>query len=111
MELLIWLATMLPVLSILALALACCAPAGANNTPYLLESNPCSDFADVDAAVSRFAKILTFRTVSSSATPNHATDTEEFLKLHAWLEESYPLVYNRLRVEKVGAGTLDASKI
>eukprot|EP00798_Chlamydomonas_sp_ICE-L_P031523 gene31523-6706_t len=57
-------------------------------------------------AISRFRTFLQFPTVSSSTTVDHISEgsAEAFQNAEAFLEKSYPLVWSRLEVEKVGTG-------
>jgi hypothetical protein len=57
---------------------------------------------DADAPVQHLAKVLTFKTVGSAEAPNHVTDEEPFKHLHRYLQNTYPLVYEKLKQETVG---------
>ena len=50
----------------------------------------------------RFARMLQFQTVSSPDVALHVLLPEEFKKLDAHLRASFPLVWEKLIVEKVG---------
>jgi acetylornithine deacetylase/succinyl-diaminopimelate desuccinylase-like protein len=48
--------------------------------------------------------MLTFATVSDAAKPGHLSNPRPFSEQLAFLQRSYPLVWQRLRVERVGDG-------
>ncbi|KDD74629.1 hypothetical protein H632_c1172p0 [Helicosporidium sp. ATCC 50920] len=54
----------------------------------------------IDSYPQRLARALSFKTLASAETPDHILDAAPFHALHAHLEESYPLVWQRLSVEK-----------
>ena len=57
---------------------------------------------DLDGAVERFASSIRFATVSNgSAAALHVDDTAPFEALDAFLQSAYPLLWERLEVEKV----------
>ena len=56
---------------------------------------------DLDGAVERFAASIRFATVSNGSAPAHVDDAAPFHALDAFLRASYPLVWERLEVEKV----------
>lgn len=55
---------------------------------------------DGQAALQRFSKGLRFRTISSSNHTNHVDNEDTFRDLHAYLEDSFPLVHDQLHVEQ-----------
>ena len=59
---------------------------------------------DTDAAASRLAGAVRFRTISWDGKPNASGD--EFLALHDYLEKSYPAAHRVLKREKVGQFSL-----
>lgn len=59
---------------------------------------------DENAAAARLAASLRFKTISSAEDP--AQNAEEFDKLHAYLETSFPLVHANLKREQVGDHSL-----
>ncbi len=54
----------------------------------------------------RFAKILTFKTVSNVHEPKHVQHPDEFRKLHAWLADTFPDVWSKLEVTVVSSGAV-----
>ncbi len=54
---------------------------------------------DAEAAAARFARALTFETVSFQDPTQ--TDSSQFRALHAFFEQAYPLVHERLSRETV----------
>lgn len=57
---------------------------------------------DGEAAVERFAGILTFRTISDIGAENHVIHPEEFQNLLDYLKASFPAVWASLTVRHVG---------
>ena len=55
---------------------------------------------DLDGAVMRLAKAVTFRTISNQ--DRNDFDTQAFLDYHKYLEQSYPLVHKTLKKEVMG---------
>ena len=56
-----------------------------------------------EGAAARFATVLSYPTVGSSDAPNHIGNPAPFQHLHDFLQRSYPLVYEKLEHERVGA--------
>ena len=52
-------------------------------------------------AVGRLATALSFATLANSSAPNHIGNPAPFQQLHDFLERSFPLVYERLKHERV----------
>lgn len=52
-------------------------------------------------AVARFAKTLTFPTISSIGASNHVKDPETFQALHDYYREAYPIIWQKLKAEQV----------
>jgi hypothetical protein len=65
---------------------ASAAPAGAAAAADQFQ--PCP-FPGFEAAVQRFSKVLTFKTVSSADTEHHTVDPQEFDALDAYLAQAY----------------------
>jgi carboxypeptidase PM20D1 len=59
---------------------------------------------DVPAASSRLAGALRFRTISRDGQPQ--ADNDEFVGLHSYLRQQYPLVHKALKSEQVGGHSL-----
>ena len=55
----------------------------------------------MEPAVKRFAKFLTFKTVSSREAEGHATHPEALLASHDFLNKTFPRVFDELSVETV----------
>ncbi len=56
---------------------------------------------DAEGAIRRFAQGLQFKTVSRSNGSNETEGWDAFSGLHAHLTHSYPVVFSKLRLEKV----------
>lgn len=65
---------------------------------------PVAPLAFDQGAVNRLAAAIRFRTIASFEQPNQ--NAEEFHKLHAFLEQSYPHTHAVLKREVVGGGSL-----
>ncbi|MDE2430683.1 MAG: hypothetical protein KGM99_18345, partial [Burkholderiales bacterium] len=59
---------------------------------------------DEDAAAHRLAESLRFKTISSQAQPEQ--NSEEFKKLHDFLDQSFPRIHASLKREIVGTNSL-----
>ncbi|CAN5733769.1 M20 family peptidase [soil metagenome] len=59
---------------------------------------------DADAAASRLSGAIAFRTISSA--DDAKLNSEEFAKLHAYLEKSFPKVHATLQREVIGGNSL-----
>ncbi len=55
---------------------------------------------DGQAAVQRFSKGLQFRTISNPNNTNHVENQDTFRDLHAYLEEAFPVIHEKLHLEK-----------
>lgn len=62
------------------------------------------DQLDVSGAVKRLSKAIQFETVSSQNQKDF--NGEEFLRMHAWLEQAFPLVHKYLKKEIVNGYSL-----
>ncbi|WP_427912174.1 M20 family peptidase [Ramlibacter sp. MMS24-I3-19] len=96
------------VLVFLALLLLLAAAVGVNTLRHgsrQLQVAPAPPLAvDTAAVADKLAGTIRFRTVSSADDP--ALNLEEFRKLHAYLEQRFPLVHQRLKREVVGGLSL-----
>lgn len=62
--------------------------------------------SDREVAIRHLSQALTFPTIASPSAPNSVPDAEPFREFHAWLEGAYPLVFERLKLERVGGRCL-----
>jgi carboxypeptidase PM20D1 len=64
------------------------------------------EWPDFDAALERFSRILTFKTVSTPSTPSHLLDEAEFKAQASFLEAAFPRVFggdaSPFKVERLG---------
>jgi hypothetical protein len=88
--------------SILLLLLLLCLSA----SPSQCATTDSCSWDDLDGAVERFASTIRFATVSNGTAPLHVSDAAPFEALDAFLQGAYPLVWERLEVEKVGLKSL-----
>eukprot|EP00803_Ostreobium_quekettii_P000428 evm.model.scf_2120EXC.4 EVM.evm.TU.scf_2120EXC.4 scf_2120EXC:17037-24501(+) len=72
-----------------------------DSLPPPIPSIPCDHSAGGPDAVPRFAKALTFPTISNLARPHHSVDTQALQQLHDHLRQSYATVWEKLKVEQV----------